>query len=387
MKSLFAIVLFIACLPLSGQVGSFDEMEIESDSARSAYKPSGKNYVFTKSKRGTAGMTKTPNVDAILSSEVSEIVLVFSETDPSSIADREESIRERWENLLLTYPELFQFSTTYKNFCQCNSAGDPEAFKLTAGFYIFVNGEVPKSEEPVAVTTAPVTPVEAKKPVEEKKPAEVAAPKAAPAPAAAAPAKEVAPVDNTSVKSNAPAAAVAEPVAPKEVAKEAAVTSNEEPEAPAKEVVKAPKKKKIDSMKPRKAKDKKACRPACYGWGDEDLIAFFKDNITLTRKQKRKAKNWVANVKLQIHFDGVIKKDMVTGSNETFNSQVSDVIKRMNKWNAAVKNGVAVKSEIKFTLKYDKATKSIRPYDIISNPKPSSKCPCVSDGEIFGSGD
>lgn len=382
MKYIITIVLFIAFLPIYSQVGSFEEMEFEVDSAKTAYRPSGKNYVLLKSKRGTAGLNKTAAADAITTAEVTEIVLVFSETDPSTTAEREESIRERWENLLLTYPELFQFSTTYKNFCQCNYEGDAESFKASAGFYIYVNGEVPKVEEPKAASPAPPSPVaktEEKKatPVEDKKAAEPPAP---PAPSAVStPAKQVSGTD--AAKSATPPPST-EPVAKQEAV--APPPSNDETsETPAEAPKPVAKKKKIDSVKPRKAKDKKACRPACYGWGDEDLIAFFKDNIQLTRKQRRKAKNWVANVKLQIHFDGVVKKEVVTGSNETFNQTVQDVLKRMNRWNAAVKNGVAVKSEIKFTLKYDKVTKCMKPYDFIANPKPSSKCPCVSDGEIF----
>src|SRR5262249_22675428 len=116
--------------------------------------------------------------------------------------------------------------------------------------------------------------------------------------------------------------------------------------------------------KPRRSKDTKACRPPCYESGDEDLNAFFKQNVVLTKKQKKKGKNLMAVVKLSLHFDGTIKKEMVTGENEDFNKQVEEAVKGMNKWNAAVKNGVSIKSEVKITLKFDKETKSMKPFEV-----------------------
>jgi hypothetical protein len=103
----------------------------------------------------------------------------------------------------------------------------------------------------------------------------------------------------------------------------------------------------------------------------------------LSKKQKRKAKNWVAQVRLQINLDGTIKKAMVTSTEEAFKVQVEEIIKSMNTWNAAVKNGTTVKSEVRFTLKFDKDAKCMKPFDIITNPKSSPRCPCISDGEMF----
>ena len=376
MKSLLAAVLFVLCLPLVSQT-AFEEIEFEADSTARTYKPSGKNYVNLKSKRGSSGMNKTPLGDAIVSAEVTEIVLVFSELDASAISEREDANHERWENLYKTYPEYFQFSTTYKNVCQCNTSGDAEAFKAAQGFYIYIAGEVPKVDEPKA--PEPVAPV--------TKAVEPPAPTPAPTkpvtkteePVAKAPKAE----ENKTETPPPPPPAAPVKEAPVTKAKEEPTASEEE--APAAEVSKPTTKKKtgVATNKPRKAKDKKACRPACYGFGDEDLHVFFKENMNLSKKEKKKSKKWVCNVKLQIHFDGVVKKAMVTGSNEVCNQKVDEALKLMNKWNCAVKNGVAVKSEVKFTLKYDKASKSLKPFDILANPKPSAKCPCVTDSEIF----
>lgn len=380
LKSFLFIVLFALCMPLAGQTPTFEELEFEPDSVKTTYKPAGKNYVLIRSKRGSGGLNKTPNGDAIVSSEVTEIVLVFSETEASALADRETENRERWENLLMTYPEFFQFSTTYKNVCQCNLNGDAEAFKKSQGFYVYVNGPVPKPEEPVASTPPPV---KTEEPPAVAKPTKAVEPPAPVKPLKSAE-KEIAVADNTAVKVKEPvpvkeAPAKEVPKAPEPVATQ---TQEEAPETP---VAETRVKKKPAIVKARRAKDNKACRPACYGYGDEDLYLFFKDNIPLTKKQKRKAKNWIAQVRLQIHFDGTIKKAIVTGANEEFNKKVEDIVKSMNPWNCAVKSGLAVKSEVRFTLKFDKESKSMKPFDIVANPKPSAKCPCVSDSEMFGS--
>jgi hypothetical protein len=384
LKTFLVLLLFVICLPTFGQT-TFDEMEIEPDSVKSSYRPAGKNYVLIRSKKGTGGLNKTPAADAITSSEVTEIVLVYSETDAAAIAEREESNRERWENLLMTYPELFQFSTTYKNVCQCNSLGDAETFKKTQGFYVYINGEVPKVEEPKAVETPAAPTPAASTPVAVKTET-----KKTETPATKTVEKAVTPADNTSVKQKEAPPVIEKketPVVKQEVVKEPespVVTENNE-ESPATEVSKPAAKKKPAVIKARRSSDPKACRQPCYGYGDEDLNIFFKDNIKLTKKQKRKAKGWMSNVRLQIHFDGTIKKAMVTGSNTDFNQMVEGVIKSMNNWNCAVKGGLAVKSEVKFILKYDKETKSMKPFDMIINPRLGPKCKCMTDSEVFGS--
>jgi hypothetical protein len=385
MKSFLVIILFIICMPLAGQAPSFEEMEFEPDSVKAAYKPAGKNYVFIRSKRGTSGINKTPAADAILSAEVTEIVLVFSELDPSAIADREEANRERWENLLKTYPELFQFSTTYKNLCQCNNHGDSATFKKAQGFYVYVNGEVPKVEEPKAVASPP--PVAKTEKIEEK-PSAAKPTKVAENPPAAK--QEKAAVKEEPVAANkTPEKTKEVPVVEKQVKEtakvdEAPVVSEVQEEAAAPAVKENPRKA-SGAVKSRRAKDPKACRPPCYESGDDDLNAFFKTSITLSKKQKRHGKNLVSVVKLQLNVDGSIKKALVTGEDEVLNQQVTSAANMMNRWNPAVKGGVTVKSEVKITLKYDKETKGMKPFEIMVTPRPAPKCKCMSDAEIFGS--
>jgi hypothetical protein len=86
-----------------------------------------------------------------------------------------------------------------------------------------------------------------------------------------------------------------------------------------------------------------------------------------------------------LNFDGSIKKAMVNGANTSLNEYVSVAVKSMDLWNPSVKAGTTVKSEVKITLKYDKSTKAIKPFEVAITPRPNPKCSkCLSDAEIFG---
>jgi hypothetical protein len=389
MKYSLSILFSLLLATLIAQPTSYDEMEFESDEIPSQYAAKGHNYAYLKSKRGTSGMNHTSTADSIRSFHINEIVLVFTEVNEGDIDEREDANRERWDNLMMTYPEFFKPGVVYKNICQCKEGGDAEAFKHVQGFYVYYKPEAPKAAEPAkpakVAEEKPVTKTEEKKPekpaakeiAETKKPEE----KKAEEKPVKTPEKEVAVEEKPVTKTKE------EPV--QEERTPAVVTKTEaEPVAnDANEEVVEKKKpgiaKKGPAMKARRAKDKKACRPACYQGGDEDLNSYFKDAITLTKKQRRKGKHLVCVLKLQLNVDGSIKNATVTGENEVFNQQILGAANSMNKWNAAVKNGVTVKSDVKITLKYDKPTKSIKPSEVIVNPRPGPKCKCMSDSEIF----
>ena len=365
MRSLHFIILFIILsVPLFSQT-TYDDLIFDADSTTASYKPAGKSYAFIRSKKGTGGVAKTSTADSILTKAipVTEIVLVFSETDPSAIAEREESNRQRWENLLTTYPDLFQFSTTYKNVCQCKTNGDAEAYKKVQGFYVYFGAEEPKPEEKKPVAKVEEKKVEKEKPVKEKK--EKVEKESSE--------KEVAKVEEKKEKS------VKEPKKKKE---EVAETKKEEKEmVVATEPVKQPIVKREGYSKPKKAKDNKACRPPCYENGDEDLNNFFKENITLTKKQR--SSDLVSVARLQLNFDGSIKKTIITGTDEVINKLVEGAINNMNLWYPMVRAGVTVKCEVKITLKYDKKTKGLKPSEIMITPRPAPKCiTCMTDAEI-----
>jgi hypothetical protein len=371
----FKLFLCAAIVMLTGLLDaqpSFYDLTFRLDSVVQPYAPGGNNYVFVRSKRGTSGVNKTTAADSILTFKVSTIVLVFTEETPEAIENREEYNQERWENLIMTYPEFFQVKTIYKNICQCSAEAGGDDFKQKQGFYIYYSN-----------------------------PAAAAAPKKAEAPAAPPPPP---PVPEQPVKKNPAKEPVVTKKSDPQVNKtEPPVAVNEPPPPPVPPVKEEPKKqvleeevdnsgsvseneshaKKKGPAKPKRSKDKKACRPSCYGYGDEDLNAFFKDNITLTKKQKRKGKKQNAELRLQLNFDGTIKKATVTGENEELNKQITDAVKNMNPWNPAVKGGVAIKSEVRLVLKYDKPTKSIKPAEVVINPRPNPKCNrCMSDSDL-----
>ncbi|MGZ3931490.1 MAG: hypothetical protein ACXVP0_09065, partial [Bacteroidia bacterium] len=295
---------------------------------------------------------------------ISDIVLVFTETNPSAIEGREEANRERWENLLKTYPEFFQFETNYKTLCQCNTNGDTAAFKKAQGFYVYVKGKEEPKTEPVKTETKKA----------EKEVADAGRSKGKAKEEPEKPKKEEKVKKEKAPKEEKPA----KEVAAKKEEKPAEEADDAPPAAPAK----VSKPGKAGYAKPKKAKDPKACGIPCYEGGDEDLFAFFRDNIPLSKKQRRHSGDLEAVLKLQLNFDGSIKKTFVTGANPDFNKMVEDAAKKMNNWNPAVKGGITIKSEVKMTLKYDSGTKAIKPFETAIIPRPGPKCTCMTESEL-----
>lgn len=362
MKKFVFVLLSIICISAAGQAPVYEDLIIDADSVTSAYRSAGKSFAFVRSKRGTDGVAKTSKVDSILSLslEITEIVLVFTEAKPGAINSRETANRERWENLLKTYPDLFQPGASLKSVCQCNTNGDTASFRKAQGFYIYFPG---KEEPKVAEKKAEPKKVEEKKEEKPKKEKKVEKEEVA---------KEEKPKKEKKVKEEKPKK---EEVAKKE---EKVEETPIEPEP----VVSTPKK--VGYAKPKKAKDVKVCRPPCYEGGDEGLNNFLKDNITLSKKQKRHSGDLVTVVTLQLNFDGTIKKTIIQGANPEFNKQVEDAIKMMDLWNPAVKGGVTIKSQVKMTLKYDGSTKSIKPFETQIVPRPAPKCTeCLLDSQVF----
>lgn len=353
MKSLIVFLFCIICHSAFCQTPVFDDLTLEEDSINKAYRPAGKKFAFIKSKLGTGGVKKTSKADSILTLPITDIVLVYSESNSSS--SREELNRERWENLLQTYPEFFQFNTNYKNLLQYGKTGD-SLMKKAKGFYIYFTGNEPTKTESDPVVKTPET-----ENLTETKPE-----------------KKSEPEEPTKTKKEKKEKSEAKE---KKESKKEEITKKEENEP---EIAIKPTVKREGYTKPRRAKNPKACRQPCYVGGDEGLNTFLKENIPLTKKQKKHSKKLISNVKLQLNLDGSIKKSMVTGENEELNKQVNTAINNMDLWNPAIKNGVTVKSEVKMVLIYDKDSKGMKATEMNFIPRPGPKCECVSDEEIFG---
>lgn len=375
MKKILALILLsFFVLPSLAQGPAFEDLLFEADSTTNTYKAKGKNFAFVRSKRGTGGLNKTSTGDSIIAKSipVTDIYLVFTEMNSADLALREAANRERWENLIKTYPEFFAESPNLYNMCQCNANGNLEEFKQVQGFYVYYAGK----EEPTPVAAKPVVKKEEpKKEVAEPKKKEKVKEEKAEEPKAEKPSKE------ETLKAEKPKKEKKEKEKKEEKVKEEPVVVAQPEPTPEPEVVKP---KKEGYAKPKKAKDNKVCRPPCYDGGDEGLANFFKENIILNKKQKRKSGDLVAVVTLQLNFDGAVKKTMIQGANEEFNKMVEDAIKKMDLWNPAVKGGLTVKSQVKMTLKYDNSTKSIKPFEMAIIPRPAPKCTeCLSDSQVF----
>lgn len=378
MRILTSLLLSIFCLSLSAQAPVFEDLIFEADSTTATYKAKSKNYAFIRSKRGTDGLTKTSTGDSIVAKKivVVDIYLVFTELSTAEVATRETENRERWENMLKTYPEFFAESPNLYNICQCSSTGNADAFKKAQGFYVYFEGK----EEPVAVAPKAEPKKEEKKEVAEpKKKEKVKEEKKA------EPKEEKIAKTEKSAKEEKAEKPKKEKKEKEESKKESVVTKEEVKETPpVVEEIKEVRPKKEGYAKPRKAKDAKVCRPPCYDGGDEGLNTFLKENIILSKKQKRHSSDLVTVVTLQLNFDGSIKKTLFQGANQEFNKQVEDAIKKMDLWNPAVKGGFTIKSQVKLTLKYDGSTKSIKPFETIIIPRPAPKCTeCLSDSQVF----
>ncbi len=398
MKSIKKILAFAILLSGGAVVAqpSFYDLTFKADSTTNPYASDNNNYVFIRSKRGAEPVKATSSGDSIKTFGIPKIVLVFSEINPSDVETREEYNQERWENLMATYPEFFQDKTIYKNVCQCSrESGNPE-FKQVQGFYVYFTpkGNVVAKTEPAKPVSTAVAKEEPKKEAEVAKaePAKKEEPKKA-EPKKEEPKKEAEVAKAEPVKKEEPKKAEPKKEEPKkEVAKEEPkketpvaqpVTTTVAKEEPKKVVVdeetdeSTTTKSSVPST-PRKAKDPKACRQACYGTGESDLNAYFKDNVVLTKKMKKDE----VDLKIQLNVDGTVKKVIILGDNADLNKLVEDAAKKMV-WNASVKAGTTIKSEVRMKLKFDKELKGLKANEMMVNPRLGPKClTCTSDAEL-----
>jgi hypothetical protein len=369
MKFLFRAILFLVLIIFSpSQVSSFDDLVIEEDSITTPYKPSGSSYVYFKSKKKAGGMEKIPELESLIQKnmEITDIVLVFTEDSPADIANRENDNRNRWENLISAHPELFQYNTNYKSICQKAGASNTDAMKEVQGFYVYYAKPAPPPPPPQKEMT--------KGDIKKGKEPEQSTFEA-----------------SSSKKDKKSKKEESEPKEEKKKSKkeksteDVAVKVTEKPEPAPEPEPQRPVKRTPAFTTPKKAKDPKACRPPCYPDGDEGLVAFFKNQLALSKKERKKFKDLVPTVKLSLEFNGTIKKFQVMCPDKDLQGRIEQVLGQMDNWLPAVKGGVTVKSEVRFSLKYDKTSSAMLPSDFQIIPRPNPKCTkCMSDAEIFG---
>jgi hypothetical protein len=375
----FCVAGFLFVCELVYSQPSYYDLSFDNDSIVTPFKSSSNNFVFVRSKRGVDGVNQTSEADAIRNGAIQKIVLVFSEDAPEDLENREEYNMERWDNLILTYPEFFQEKTKYKNVCQCTPEAGGEAFKEAQGFYIYYKAAekaVPKEEKKVEPEQKTAGGDKKQEPEKTSKAADVVVPAVAVAAGVGAVKSDEKPAKEPETKAEAPAKVYES----KTIEPDPEVEPAEKPVSKPAVVAKKP-----SSNKPRRAKDPKACRPAFYGTGDEDLDAFFKNSFSLDKKQKKQAKKVEAELRIQLNVDGSVKRVMVICENAEFKSMFEKTLMGMGNWNAAVRGGVTIRSEVRLKVKYDKESKGFKKFEMVNNPKPGPKCKMQSDEELFGS--
>jgi len=388
LKAIFVIALIISSNLVFGQEPSFYELTFGIDSTTTPYKANNDNFVFIRSKRGTEPVKATSAGDSIKSFVIQKIVLVFSESLTSELENRDAYNQERWENLMPTYPEFFQATTTYKNICQCSQDASSPSYKEVQGFYIYYTPKgvsVPKKEVEVVKAEEP-KPNEPKKEIVKEEPKKVVEVAKVETPKPVEPKKEIAKEEpkKEEPKKAKEVESKVEEVKPVELVKKEEPKKEVEAIAPptntnTEEVSDSKNKATVPPAKPRKAKDPKACRTACYGTGESDLNAFFKDKVVLTKKMKKDE----VDLKLQLNVDGTVKKVVIKGENPELNKLVEEAVKDMI-WNASVKSGLTIKSEVKMILKFDKKLKGLKAEELMVSPRLGPKClTCASDDELF----
>jgi hypothetical protein len=388
LKAIFVIALIISSNLVFGQEPSFYELTFGIDSTTTPYKANNDNFVFIRSKRGTEPVKATSAGDSIKSFVIQKIVLVFSESLTSELENRDAYNQERWENLMPTYPEFFQATTTYKNICQCSQDASSPSYKEVQGFYIYYTPKgvsVPKKEVEVVKAEEP-KPNEPKKEIVKEEPKKVVEVAKVETPKPVEPKKEIAKEEpkKEETKKAKEVESKVEEVKPVELVKKEEPKKEVEAIAPptntnTEEVSDSKNKATVPPAKPRKAKDPKACRTACYGAGESDLNAFFKDKVALTKKMKKDE----VDLKLQLNVDGTVKKVVIKGENAELNKLVEEAVKDMI-WNSSVKSGLTIKSEVKMILKFDKKLKGLKAEELMVSPRLGPKClTCASDDELF----
>src|SRR5688572_29693622 len=99
MRSLLILLFCVVTTLIYSQTPTYDDITLDEEELGAAFKASAKQHINLKSKKGTGGMPKTPEADALKGAEITDIILVFTETNEDAAATREENNRERWENL------------------------------------------------------------------------------------------------------------------------------------------------------------------------------------------------------------------------------------------------------------------------------------------------
>jgi hypothetical protein len=334
------VIHFIICLPLllPAQHTTINDLEFDkADTITRPYTPKlNTPYIFIASKFGSNEVQRHTSLDSIRGFMIRDIELVFSQYHKSDKFNQGKLNDERWQHLLKEYPSLFSSGVThFRNICQSGEQTDSTARKLTHGFYIYFEDrsadakrsseitEISKMLEKMGIN--PADTVENEFHDEEK--TSVAAP-------------DKADVTLKDVKTRG-----------------------------------------VKFRKPMRTMDPHACRQPYYEGKIDGLNQLLAETIKLSRRQKRRHKKLNGTIRLRIDYNGEIKSAQVSTINEKFSRQLTKAVESMYAWNPAVRNGVTVKSDVRFKVRYAEG-KIIVDGDVIV-PRNLAKCGTASDDELF----
>jgi hypothetical protein len=339
----FIWLIVFSPLYFFAQTHQFSELSFKStDSIKGTYHADKlKKFIYVTSKFGSDEVKQLNQLDSISSFFISKIVLVYSEFHKAEKFNQAHLNLNRWQNLYKTYPSFFNTGlTSYQNVCQYGIKTDSVAKKLTHGFYVYYENR----SDPVVRK------------------------------------REINEIHRLLEKLGVNANDTAEV----ESATSSEVKKTEDSVSTESIAINPSKSKKSKFKKPMRAKDPRACRQPFYQTGKTDLSDFFKENIQLTEKQlrKRNRKKLEAEIRLQLEYNGAIRYADISSTDQKLIAEIGKVLSLMGVWNPAVKNGITIKSEVKFKIKCTDADK-MELLGEVYVPKTLAKCAFTPDEELF----
>lgn len=325
------LLFFLSALACRAQPATFNEVAfLPEDTIQNAYTvKQNQLYVFIPSRFGKHEIGDIPVLDSIKTFLVKDVVLVYSMFRKSDQFNQTRLNEKRWTNLLEQYPEVFRNGPTkYHNVCQSGVVSDSAAKQLTHGFYIYFENPADEKKREVEV-------------------------------------REISKMLLSLGVDTSEADAEIVHSGPDEI-----------------ELAKSPGTRHSKFRKPMRTKDPKACRQPFFENGRTDLSDYFKEKITLAKKQKRKPERLVAEVKLRLDFNGQIRSANIMARNDQLIQQIKKALSEMPLWHPAVRNGITIKSDVRFLLEYNAAGHmSLRGNVIL--PKYLADCGVTPDEELF----
>jgi hypothetical protein len=302
---------------------------ITSDTIKGYYHVNEQPSIFIASAFASEKVVSTTKLDSVRNFLIREIVLVYSRYHKSENFKQAPLNEARWNNLLSEYPTLFENGTThYRNICQ-DLENDTTAKKLPHGFYIYFEnpGDPLKRDREISGITKLVQSMG---------------------------------IDTSDFLEE----------------------DLKMPDSSGMIPVSGLSKKHSKFKKPMHARDSKACRQPFYQTGIKDLDAFFREKIKLTRFQKIRPGKLDTEIRLTLDFNGFIKSAFVLCADKLLIEQIKRALSEMEVWNPAVRNGLTIKANVKFSLRYF-PDGTLGLIGGVTVPYMLSKCGTASDDELF----